>query len=36
MGGGGADWIHVATDRRKRGALVNTVVADFVDWLRTN
>jgi hypothetical protein len=34
--GGGVDWIHVTTDRRRRGALVKAVFADFLDWLRTN
>ena len=34
--GRGVEWIHVSTDKRRWGALVNTVVAVFLDWLRTN
>jgi hypothetical protein len=30
------DWILVAPNRRRRGALLNTVDADFIDWLGTN
>jgi hypothetical protein len=30
-------WIEImSTDRRRWGALVNTIVGDFLDWLRTN